>query len=147
MKKILFVCDLNICRSQMAQAIVNEVYGDDYTADSAGLSAFSGRPMTYDARAALSRHGYDANKLLMQSSKPLSRELMERADVVVGVTSSHAERIRSLYPGYAGKVTTFPQGISPPFDYDENAHDECFFALCREIEKLLYPDGSKWRSR
>ena len=146
-KKILFVCDLNICRSQMAQAIVNEVYGDDYTADSAGIYASSGRPMTYDARAALVRNGYDEKKLRTQISKPLTHDIAAQSDIVVGITSSHAEKIKRMYPDLAERVTTFDVGIGSPADYDESAHDECFFSLCREIEKLLYPGGSKWRSK
>lgn len=147
MKSVLFVCDLNICRSQMAQAITNEVYGGDYIADSAGLFTTQGRPMSYDARAALTRHGYDKDKLRTQISKPITRELVSKSDIVVGVTSAHAEKIAERYPEFKDKITTFKVGIPAPADYDENAHDECFFALCREIEKLLYPDGSKWRSK
>lgn len=147
MKNLLFVCDLNVCRSQMAQAIVNEVYGSDHHADSAGLYASYGRPMIYDAKAALIRNGYDEKKLRAQVSKPLTIELIRESDVVVGVTSKHADEIRMRFPEFADKITTFDIGISPPADYDADSYDECFYALCREIEKLLCPDGSKWRSK
>lgn len=38
-KKILFVCEHNSARSQMAEAFCNHYGGEDYTAESAGIKA------------------------------------------------------------------------------------------------------------
>ena len=119
----------------MAEAIVNEVYGDDWHARSAGLYTGKSRPMSYDARASLVRAGYDEKKLLEKCSVPLTEELMRSSDIVVGVTAEHADAL------------TFPVDIHAPSAGDAEGYDACFFLLCEGIEKLLYPDGTRWKSK
>lgn len=147
MKEILFVCTLNIGRSAMAEAIVNEVYGDEYHARSAGLYAGKARPMSRDAKAALIRAGYDAKKLDIKSSEVLSEELVSSSDIVVGVTGEHADALKRKFPAHADKIVTFPLDVRAPSAGDDEGYDACFFALCEGIEKILYPDGSKWKPK
>lgn len=147
MREILFVCTLNIGRSAMAEAIVNEVYGDDWHARSAGIYTGKSRPMSYDARAALVRAGYDEKKLLEKCSVPLTEELVRSSDIVVGVTAEHADALRRKFSDYSEKITTFPVDIHAPSAGDAEGYDACFFLLCEGIEKLLYPDGARWRSK
>ena len=146
-KEILFVCTLNIGRSAMAEAIVNEVYGNDYHARSAGLYTGKSRPMSRDAKDALVRAGYDIKKLDVKSSETLSEKLMASSDIVVGVTAEHAEALIRKFPKYSGKITTFPLDVRAPSAGDAEGYDACFYSLCDGIEKLLYPDGSKWKPR
>lgn len=131
----------------MAEIIVNKVYGEDYIASSAGLSASEPKPMCYDARAALLRAGYSESDLFGKSSHRLTDVMMEENDIVVGVTADHAESIKKRFPKYSEKVCTFPQNVHAPTAGDSEGYDRCFYALCENIEKLLYPEGSKWRSR
>lgn len=147
MKEILFVCTLNISRSAMAEIIVNELYGKDYHASSAGLYTCEPKPMCYDARAALMRAGYDAALMEGKASSRLTEEQLMKSDIVVGVTAEHAEAARDRFPSYRDKIITFPISIHAPSAGDEAGYDRCFENLCEGIERLLYPEGLKWTLR
>ena len=147
MKKVLFVCTLNVLRSLMAETITNEVYGKDYAASSAGLEAKDGLPMCYDARAALLRAGYDEKTVLSKRSHTLNAAMMKENDIIVGVTEKHARALRERFPKYASKVTTFPVDVIVPSSGDERGFDECFMTLCEGIEKLFYSGTKKWKPK
>ncbi len=61
MKRVLFVCVHNSARSQMAEAFLNDIGRDMFTAESAGLEAGVLNPVVVDAMKEI---GYDisANK-------------------------------------------------------------------------------------
>ena len=62
MKKILFVCTGNTCRSPMAAVIFNQLAaqsGLDYVAESAGVAAVGDRPASENAVKAVAEIGLD----------------------------------------------------------------------------------------
>src|SRR5881275_1151107 len=48
-KKILFVCIHNSARSQMAEAFLNDICGDEFEADSAGIEPGKLNPIVVEA--------------------------------------------------------------------------------------------------
>ncbi|CAH0534170.1 Arsenate reductase [Vibrio stylophorae] len=66
-KSILFICQGNAVRSQLAQAIINQDYGQYYQAQSAGLTASEVDPR---AVATLARHGYSTKGLQSTALRP-----------------------------------------------------------------------------
>ena len=138
---------MNISRSAMAEAIVNEVYGDDYIASSAGISAFVGSPMCYDARMALVRAGYDEKKLCRHTARQISKSMISGSDKVICVSDGTADALRRAFPDLCDRITSFDENIRVPADGDADGYDECFLSLCAQIEKILYPGGSKWSSK
>ena len=59
-KKVLFVCTANVCRSPMAAAIFNALAEDtalSARAESVGVAALSGKPLSPDADTALQELG------------------------------------------------------------------------------------------
>ena len=82
--RILFVCTGNTCRSPFAEAVARREGHVD--AKSAGLSAHAGDEPPEDAIVVARELGYD---LSAHRARPLTEEMLERSDVVVGMTAAH----------------------------------------------------------
>jgi arsenate reductase (thioredoxin) len=96
MKIILFLCTGNSCRSQMAEAIVNARYADEWRAFSAGT-----KPAGYvhpKAIRALAEIGITHSG----QSKQINELHTKDFDLVVTVCDSAAEEC-PVWPGKAGK--------------------------------------------
>ena len=103
MKTILFVCTGNICRSPMAEALFRRAVKDrgDYRVRSAGVGALNGQPPSLHAVRALQDLGLDMSG---QRSRQLTRELVQEADYVFGMTHGHVDAVSMLYPQATEKV-------------------------------------------
>ena len=78
MANVLFVCLHNAGRSQMSQALFERAVGDRHHADSAGTTP--GERVHPEVVAVMGELGIDLSD---RTPKLLTRELAERADVVV----------------------------------------------------------------
>ncbi len=130
-KKILFVCTGNTCRSPMAEVIFNFDYADrGYIAESAGLCA-DGSPMSENALDALFEEGYRIKGV--HPSRQLTKAMLEAADLVVGISSSHAMQIIMSNPEYAVKVYAMPFDITDPYGGSLETYKACL----ADIKKAL----------
>ena len=130
-KKIVFVCTGNTCRSPMAEVVFNFDYADSgYVAESAGLMA-DGSPMSENSIEALFDDGYRVRGL--HPSRSLTRDIMEGADIVVGISSSHAMQIIMNYPEYAEKIYSMPFDIKDPYGGSLSIYKACL----ADIKKAL----------
>jgi protein-tyrosine-phosphatase len=80
MTHVLFVCLHNAGRSQMSQALLERAASGRHTADSAGSDADPGGHVHPEVAAVMRELGIDLSD---RRPQPLTRELAERADVVV----------------------------------------------------------------
>ena len=85
---VLFVCTGNTCRSPFAEAVARREGHVD--AESAGLSAYAGDRPPEDAILVGRELGYD---LSSHRARPLTEEMLERAEVVVGMTAAHVAAV------------------------------------------------------
>ena len=79
MKKVLFVCTGNTCRSPMAEAIFNNLCNKDSISFSAGIYASEGRPVSENSVLALSEIGLETT----HRSTLVTSEMMKEYDYVV----------------------------------------------------------------
>ena len=130
MKKILFVCTGNTCRSPMAMALFNRKASEkglDMQAVSAGLYA-DGSPLSENARRALEIRGITGIK---HNSVQLDAMLLDECDYIFGISARHASCIEAQYPGAKGKVFPFPADIPDPFGQELDV----YLCTLEEIEK------------
>ena len=107
-KKVLFVCSANTCRSAVMAAILTEYGHKRYDVSSAGIFARSGEPMMQecaDALETLFGHGFSAYS---HTSTKLHANHLRENDMIVAVSQGYAEILKTHFPYYADKVTTFP---------------------------------------
>ena len=151
--RILFVCTGNTCRSPMAAGIARTVAAErglsDVEIESAGAGANplpAGMPMPVigasdGALLVALEHGVD---LGAHRAKPLTRELVASADLVLAMSDRHLGRALEL--GGAGKsflLTDFAshgertRGVADPFGGDLSAYRETYDELDAEVRRAL----------
>ncbi len=114
LKKILFVCTGNTCRSPMAEAVFNKRAREaalPYFASSAGISAIPS-PISDNAKEALRRYGISD---FSHTATGISRELLETQDMIIGMTERHAAALVGAFPDLENKIFSFPTDISDPY--------------------------------
>jgi glycine hydroxymethyltransferase len=103
MKRILFVCTGNICRSPMAEGMMRELVKGrtDVVVLSAGVSAPRGSSASRSAVDALSELGID---LVSFRSQPVTGELLEQCTHVFTMTREHRRLLDLLFPEQGSKI-------------------------------------------
>lgn len=101
MKKVLFVCLGNICRSPAAEEIMRKLVEDagledSFVLDSAGLIDYhEGEPADGRMRAHAARRGYRLTHL----SRPIKYDDFFDFDVIVGMDDRNINKLRAMAPG------------------------------------------------
>ena len=130
MKKVLFVCTGNTCRSPMAEAIFNHIADRTaFTATSCGIFADGMSPICENAKLSLKEIGIDFSHV----SRQISGEILNEADYIICMTENHARNIISSYPEFSDKVFVMPCDISDPYGGTLPVYRECR----NEIEKSI----------
>ena len=135
---VLFVCTGNTCRSPMCAALFNDRYaGLTHHAVSAGLMA-DGSPISANAVSALENADVPSRKpdndYKSHVSRTVTEEMMEQANIVVGVTSSHAMQLMMRFPSCASKITVMPTEISDPFGGNLARYEACLADIDRALK-------------
>ncbi len=116
MKKILFVCTGNTCRSPMAEYIFNHEItnsnSDDMIAFSRGLMALDGDAISDNSLTALAELGIDGS---YHSARRLTREDVDSADHIYVMSQSHKNIMSALFPDAENDIRFLGGGIDDPF--------------------------------
>lgn len=117
MKKLLFVCTGNTCRSPMAEVIFNSLAvqnGLDWRAESAGIAAVGDRPASPNAVQAVAEIGLDLN---MHRTRFLPAVDLNEYSLFVGLGEEHADILRSIgIPAELVRVLYRAPNVDDPYD-------------------------------
>lgn len=102
-RNILFICTGNICRSPMAEGLARHLLGKEsrIQVGSAGVAAMDGQRPSSHAIEALRELGIDITE---QRSSMLTGQLVQEADLIVGMTRGHVETVLHYFPETAEKL-------------------------------------------
>ena len=117
MKKVLFVCTGNTCRSPMAEVIFNSFAEEkklDWRAESAGVAAVGDRPASPNAIRAVEELGLDLNR---HRTRFLPTVDLNEYALFVGLNEEHADILRSIgIPAKLVRVLHRAPNAADPYD-------------------------------
>jgi RpiB/LacA/LacB family sugar-phosphate isomerase len=146
MKRIVFICTGNVCRSPMAEELFRQKLNGDRTieVESAGIGAVSGQAPSSYAVDVMRELGADISR---QRSQPIHHEMVRRADYIFVMTYGHLDSLLLLYPSAGDKVfllRDFDPGLSSeerevddPIGQSKDTYRACRDQIQKSIPYLI----------
>ena len=109
---IVFVCTGNICRSALAQLMLQsrfDAFGFGVTITSAGTSALVGESLTTEGAAIAARYGVGETAIASYTATQLTESIVTAADLVLTATHEHSHAVARLSPRSARSTFTITQ--------------------------------------
>ena len=137
MKKLVFVCTGNTCRSPMAEALLKHLLPHrEHQIFSCGLAAYDGLPVSEKTRNILKQKiGEDFSWL---RTKPLAKEFLTKDSLLLAMTQAHRDQLRP----HASQVMTLGEfvgknhlDVPDPFGGTTKEYEKVY----EVIESLIKP--------
>lgn len=125
MKKVLFVCTGNVCRSFVAARLLAHLQGGkkSFEIDSCGVGAQPYYKTPGDMLELLSKEGLEA---VEHRPKLVTERLIDEADLILVMEKMHAEVLADLFPQSRRKtqlLKVYVKNISPGFELKKGEED------------------------
>ena len=143
MKRILFVCSGNTCRSPLAEALARKVFartGLHVEVASAGVSAMEGVPASENSIGVARSHRLD---LSGHRARLLSGEMVRGADLIVTMGRRHLDTVGVIEPDaltYTRLLTDFCDDIegdiADPIGSDQATYERTYLTIAKCVEGM-----------
>ncbi|AYO31826.1 MAG: protein arginine phosphatase [Thermoanaerobacteraceae bacterium] len=149
MKRVVFVCTGNTCRSSMAEALFKKILKErgrerDIMVESCGIAAVEGMPASPNAVKVMKEEGIDISS---HRARLLSEEIL-KADLILTMTKNHKDYILNKFPETKGRVFVleeFASGqrgdenvdISDPYGGDEQTYRRVADEIKEKLKNVL----------
>jgi protein-tyrosine phosphatase len=145
---VLFVCTGNTCRSPLAAVLCKKLLADrlrcsvdelphrGFLVVSAGLAAVRGEPAATTAVEVAQELGVDLSNHI---SRPATLDLLEQADIIVGMTKSHLNNL-AAYPEVTADVRLLggeAGDLPDPIGGDRATYEACAGAIWQHLQGLV----------
>ena len=141
MKKVMFVCTGNTCRSPMAEYFLKDLIKKaeitDIKVTSAGLKAEEGSVINPKATKALKSYGITVRRF---KPKRTTSELCSKQNAIICMTQNQKKYFVGFNNVYTIDELTSIGEISDPYGLEQSVYDECAKQLksaCETIFNLL----------
>jgi len=143
--KVLFVCTGNTCRSPMCEGYFRKLCQEaglkDVEAISAGVFAEPGGKASSVALSTMKDYGVD---LAAHCSRPLDKELLDAADIVVALSTGHRFQVGRISPKALAKTKLLLEfadkpamDVADPFGGSQETYSACFEEMKPALHNLL----------
>ena len=140
MPSIIIVCTANICRSPVAEAILqdrlNKHDRDKWRVTSAGTWASIGQPAARYSIELMALQGID---LVSHRSRPVDDDLLRESDLVLTMETGHAEALKAEFPQHTKRIFLLTEmvdryySVPDPYGKPRNEYER----MVREITDLI----------
>lgn len=137
-KRVLVVCTGNICRSPLAEAWLQNVWGSAAHVESAGTGALVGHTADPLAIQVAAFAGLD---LSSHRARQVDLKMLRTADLVLAMEASHRDFLIRMAPWATGKVWRFGQrdglDIEDPYRCSLDKFESVFQSIQRQGQNWL----------
>jgi len=127
-KKVLYVCSGNICRSVMAHKYSEKIFPTNLSVSSAGLFANEENQIPQEVLKVLSKEGIER---FQYKPVQLSSKEVEENDLILCMTSRQTDIMKGFFPQYQDKIFQISEfaGLGKADIVDPWGKNEDFYAL------------------